>query len=84
MELRRRAIHRLTRLFVRWNLISHPYGREYARNQFTLTGRRVSDADSARPSRSSGFMTPQRKSAVIAMTLLLVSFLAAGVLLASV
>lgn len=39
MRLRRRFINRLTGLFVRWGIISHPYGREYAKENYTLTGK---------------------------------------------
>lgn len=41
-----RAVLRLHGLFVRWGLLDHPYGREYARTHYTVTGRRR-DPDAA-------------------------------------
>ncbi|WP_152042021.1 hypothetical protein [Salinigranum salinum] len=84
MRLSRRLTGRLIRLFVRWGLIKHPYGREYAREQYTLTGRRVQDAESSRDAqRVTTRVTPRVGAALMAMALLLLSFLAAGVLIAS-
>jgi len=37
-DLRLAAIERLNRAFVRWGLLRHPYGREYARTHYTLLG----------------------------------------------
>jgi hypothetical protein len=84
MRLSCRLAGRLTRLFVRWGLIRHPYGREYAREQYTLTGRRVQDADSSRDAqRVTTRVTPRAGAALMAAALLLLSLLAAGVLIVS-
>lgn len=37
-SLKRKAMHRITGLFVRYGLIKHPYGREYAKENYTLLG----------------------------------------------
>jgi len=36
---------RLHRLFVRWGLLKHPYGREYAKQRYTVFGGIDGDAD---------------------------------------
>jgi hypothetical protein len=76
---RDRVAHRLTGLFVRWNLIGHPYGREYAVERYTLTGRRLPDGASTGSERRG-----RRRAAFVAATMALLSLLAAGVLVASV
>lgn len=35
------AIGRLQCAFIRWGLLKHPYGREYAREHYTLSGKFV-------------------------------------------
>ena len=77
--LRDRVAHRLTGLFVRWNLIGHPYGREYATERYSVTGRRL-PLDSEPPTRR----RVQFRAAALAATMVLLSLLAAGVLFASV
>ena len=79
MALRSRFVFRVTGLFVRWGLISHPYGREYARERYTLTGRRVPDIEST--ARSG--VSPRTGAALVGVALLLMSLLATGILLAS-
>jgi hypothetical protein len=76
--LRERVAHRLTGLFVRWNLIGHPYGREYALERYSVTGRRI-PVDAEAPSRR----RVQFRAAALAATMVLLSLLAAGVLFAS-
>ena len=43
-----KLIHRLQRLFIRWGVIKHPYGREYAKEHIGLFGgyRDPDDTDS--------------------------------------
>jgi hypothetical protein len=74
---RDRVAHRLTGLFVRWNLIGHPYGREYAMEQYSITGRRRSRLEPSSRRRV------QFRAAALAATMVLLSLLAAGVLFAS-
>jgi hypothetical protein len=69
--IRRRIIHRLTGLFVRWGLVEHPYGREYAVERYTVTGRRVPE---------SGGRGVRTRAAVVAALLVLASVLATGLL----
>ena len=45
MELRRRVLYRVHRLFVYWGLVDHPYGREYAKAHYTPLGNLVYDGD---------------------------------------
>jgi hypothetical protein len=80
MALRRRVVYRVTGLFVRWGLVSHPYGREYARERYTLTGRRRPDVE--RKPRPRG-VSPRLGAALVGAALLLMSFLAAGILVAT-
>jgi hypothetical protein len=76
---RDRVAHRLTGLFVRWNLIGHPYGREYAMERYTLTGRRV-PFDAEPPSDRQ----VRRRAAFMAAAMVLLSLVAAGVLFSAV
>jgi hypothetical protein len=78
MELRRRAVHRLTGLFVRWDLIEHPYGRDYARERYSLTGRRRSE-----PTPRLGESPSRTRAAMIVASLVLASLLATGLLFAT-
>jgi hypothetical protein len=81
MRLYRRIVQRLTGLFVRWGVLSHPYGREYARERYTLSGRRVPESES-RPE-GEGFVQSRPAAALaVATLLLLVSLLATGLLIA--
>ncbi|WP_318568913.1 hypothetical protein [Salinigranum marinum] len=81
MRLYRRIVQRITGLFVRWGVISHPYGREYARERYTLSGRRVPESES-RPEGAGFVESRPGATLVVAALLLLVSLLATGVLLA--
>jgi len=81
MRLYRRIVQRITGLFVRWGVISHPYGREYARERYTLLGRRLSDSES-RSGDASLVRSRPVTALVVAAVLLLVSILATGILLA--
>lgn len=38
MDLKRRFLYRVQRLFVYWGLLEHPYGREYAKDRYTPLG----------------------------------------------
>jgi hypothetical protein len=80
MAFRRRVVYRVTGLFVRWGLIGHPYGREYARERYTLTGRRRPDVERTR---RPGGVSPRLGAALVGAALLLMSFLAAGILFAT-
>lgn len=75
MLFRQRTIHRLTGLFVRWGLLEHPYGREYAKERYSLTGRRVSQSAAASEQGHS-----RARMGVIVAALLFASLLATGVL----
>lgn len=76
MALRQRTIHRLTGLFARWGLIEHPYGREYARERYTITGRRVLPS----ASESEQCTHSRARMGVVVAVLLFASLLATGVL----
>ena len=78
MELRRRAIHRLTGLFVRWDLVEHPYGRDYAKEQYSLTGRRIPES-----TERLGGSPSRTRAAMIVASLVLASLLATGLLFAT-
>lgn len=39
VQLRKKLLSRVTGLLVRWNLLHHPYGREYVREHYSWTGR---------------------------------------------
>jgi hypothetical protein len=80
----RRLVHRITGLFVRWGLLKHPYGREYARQRYTLTGRRRPELETGRRTGARGGGVPSRtRAALVATALLLLSLAAAGVLFAA-
>ena len=76
-----RVIRRLVGVLVRWGLLKHPYGREYARRQYTVTGRHVPMVDS--PERTATPLTPRFRAVLVGSVLLLLSLLGAGVLVAS-
>jgi hypothetical protein len=81
MAVRNRVLNRVTGLFVRWDLIEHPYGREYARERYSLTGRRMSDVEfESGPDRRHSWT----RAALVGAALLLMSLLTAGILLAAV
>ncbi|ACM58419.1 hypothetical protein Hlac_2859 [Halorubrum lacusprofundi ATCC 49239] len=42
MDIRRRTLFRFQRLCYRWKLLKHPYGYDYVRQQYSLTGKRTS------------------------------------------
>jgi hypothetical protein len=75
MVLRYRAIHRLTGLMARWGLVEHPYGQEYARERYTLTGRRRPDS-----AFESGRSLDRRRTGLVVGALVLASLLATGLL----
>jgi hypothetical protein len=66
---------------VRWGLLKHPYGREYARQQYTVTGRHEAETDSLE--RTSTPLSPRHRAALAGAVLLFSSLLAAGVLVVS-
>ncbi len=75
MVLRYRAIHRLTGLMARWGLVEHPYGQEYAKERYTVTGRRRPD------SAFGSSRDPQRlRTGLVVGALVLASLLATGLL----
>jgi hypothetical protein len=78
MVLRYRAVHRLTGLMVRWGIIDHPYGQEYAKQRYTFTGRRRPDTtfDSDETVQTRGGV------ALVVAGLVLASLLATGLLFA--
>jgi hypothetical protein len=81
MAVRNRVLNRITGLFVRWDLIKHPYGREYARERYSFTGRRMPDVEfESAPDRRHSWTS----AALVGTALLLMSLLTAGVLLAAV
>jgi hypothetical protein len=81
MAVRNRVLNRVTGLFVRWDLIKHPYGREYARERYSFTGRRMPDVEfESTPDRRHSWTS----AALVGTALLLMSLLTAGVLLAAV
>ncbi|WP_318568912.1 hypothetical protein [Salinigranum marinum] len=80
MALRNQLVYRVTGLFVRWGMVKHPYGREYARERYTITGRRTPDIESTR---TSGRLSPRTGAALVGVALLLMSLLATGILFAS-
>lgn len=41
MNLRKRLVFRIVRCLVRWGLSKHPYGREYAQENISLTGAQI-------------------------------------------
>jgi hypothetical protein len=62
---------------VRWGLVKHPYGQEYARDRYTLTGRRRPDTTTP----SKDYDARARTRAGIAIVgLVLASLLATGLL----
>lgn len=75
MVLRHRAVHRLTGLLVRWGMLDHPYGQEYARERYTVTGRRRPDS-----AFESGRDTPRLGAGLVVAALVLASLLATGLL----
>jgi hypothetical protein len=77
MDTPRRVVRRVLGVLVRLGVVSHPYGREYAREHYTLTGRRVTGAE---PARRPGRVSPRAGATLVAVALLLLSLAAAGVL----
>jgi hypothetical protein len=75
-----RVVQRLVGLFVRWGLLEHPYGREYARQQYTLTGRHAPEAETRSTRRQPPRVTPRSRAVLVGTALALLSLLAAGVL----
>ena len=71
----RSFVHRVTGLFVRWGLVRHPYGREYATEQYTLTGQRMPPIDAVPAERRAGL-----RAALMALMMILLSLLATGLL----
>jgi hypothetical protein len=78
--LRKRFVHRLTGLFVRWGMLKHPYGREYARERYSVTGRRVPEIEATE---RTGTASLGARAALVGTVMLLLSLLAAGVLYAT-
>jgi hypothetical protein len=76
-------VKRLVNLFAYWGLIEHPYGREYVRERYTITGRRLPDRESTRdaPARESGGLDPRVEVALVTALVVLLSAVGAGVLL---
>jgi hypothetical protein len=78
MKLYRRIAKRLVGVFVRLGLVEHPYGREYARERYSLTGRRLDEAEST--AGRTGSPRPEHV-ALIVVSLVLLSVLTIGVLM---
>jgi hypothetical protein len=75
-----RVVKRVVGLLVRWGVIKHPYGREYAREQYTVTGRHAPTVAVDTVDEPSMRLSPRHRAVLVGTTLLLLSFVAAGVL----
>jgi hypothetical protein len=74
----RRVLTRVIGFLVRWGLLEHPYGREYAREQYSLTGRHAHHTEPRHQSREL-----RTRAAMIVVGLALASLLATGLLFAT-
>lgn len=72
---KRWLLKRVTGILVRWGLIKHPHGREYAREQYSLTGRHAHDSE---PRQQRGAFRTRAAMAVVG--LVIASLLASGLL----
>jgi hypothetical protein len=73
-----RVLKRVTGFLVRWGFIKHPHGREYAREQYSLTGRHAHDSEPSEQPREL-----RTRAAMVVAGLVLASLIATGLLFAT-